>query len=202
MKRRASTPRSVLLILALLGCAAAMACGGGGGGGGGTLPPGISATFTATTPSPSGTAITMQPGTSSGADFSVQIRVDSINNFFGAGFRVTYNPANVSFMDFSVANSFISGTGVTTQFLATPLSAGTLAVTATRQGANEVGVDSGTQALLITLNFRATSAAGANAFAFGSAATREVVSCATAGQACTTVSDASIAWSGGTLVAN
>lgn len=202
MTCRTTLPKTLLLAGVLVGCAAALACGGGGGGGGVVVPPGLTAAFDGSNDNPTGQTLSMQQGTASGDTFSVQVLVTDINAFFGAGFRVTYNASSVTYTGVSSANSFIDTGGVTTIFQVQQLSPGTLIVTATRQGSSVAGVNSGQEALLVTLNFRATAATSGNTFGFGTAATRQVTVCPTAGQQCTNPADGTITWSGGTLVAN
>jgi len=126
--------------------------------------------------------------------------VTTITNFFGTGFRLTFNPASASFSGFSAAGSLL-GAGAGTDFQAELVAPGEVAVAATLQGQVE-GVDvAGTQ-LLVTLNFTATAVTSGNPFTFGIASERVVTTCPTPPAACTNVPDASLTWSGGTLTAS
>jgi hypothetical protein len=131
--------------------------------------------------------------------FAVAVQVTGITNFFGAGFRVTFDPSNASFQGMSSAGSFI-GTGAGTDFRATLVSAGVVSVAATLQGQVQGITPAGTQ-LLITLNFRATAETTNEAYGFGVAADRVVSTCPAPPAACSDIPDGTLTWSGGTLTA-
>jgi hypothetical protein len=146
----------------------------------------------------------MQSGTTTGDTFQVRIMVDSIDDFYGAAFGVTFDPAFVDFLSASGAGSFIAGSGVATNFNAVETTAGVLDVIASRQDHSLPGVDAGaTPLLLVTLNFRALAATSGSALDFSSdPADLEVQICPVGGQACTIMNDASVHLPGGTLVVN
>lgn len=203
MKRRRTAPaRRVWLATGLLALLA-LSCGGGGGGGGnGGGTPGFAPTFTASNPNPAGTSITMAPGAQTGDTFEINIRVTGIQDFYGAAFVVTFDPASADFLNHSQTGSFIvPGAGTSIQFTTQPQAGGRVEVVASRRDESLGGVDAGaTPQLLITLRFQATAETAGNGFAFGPAADREVQVCPTGGAQCSIVNDATITWSGGTLV--
>ena len=188
---------AVVLLLAVL----PLACGGGGGTN--PAPPGISAAWTPDNPNPGNTTISMGAGNASASNFAVPVQVTGIDNFFGAAFTVTFDPASAAFVSFSDAGSVIDDGNSTVLINATAGAAGEVLVNATRQqeppGGNYVpGVDVGATSLLITLNFRATVATGGNAFAF---AATEVQTCADPpGDTCQPLGG--VTYSGGTMTAN
>lgn len=200
MRSRLQGWRGMTLLMTLLTAATVTACGGGGGGGGVVIPPGVSPVFTGAA-NPGGAGFSMTAGTVTNANFQVQIRVDGIDDFYGASFQLTFDPVTADFLTASGAGSVLAGTGISTQFLAQELSPGVLTVTATRRDETLGGVDvGGTAALLITLNFEALDEDASNPFAFGAAQTREVQICTTGGASCTLANVGTFHWTGGTLV--
>lgn len=198
-------PKSFLSMIgvALLAAGLTLSCGGGGGGGGndggGTTPPGLTATFTASNASPGTNTLRMNSGAASGDTFEVLIEVTDVTDFFGAGFRVNYDPASATFLGFSSSGSFLLGQGAATDFDAVEQSAGDVAVNATLQALVQGLTATGNQ-LLITLNFRATAATGGNAFSFGAPRTMET--CPAPPGICSSTHNPVVTWSGGTLTAN
>ena len=212
MKQEALMKRSIVRGLAPLAAVllllTATACGGGGGnvpgGGGGG---GLAAVFTAGNPSPGANSITMAPGAANNATFEVIINMTDVMDFFGTGFRVTFDPAEAQFQSFDDSGSWLQtltlGMGVTVNVNAVvdPNDAGTVFVNATLQG-QSAGFDlTGTQELL-SLTFVALTATAGNNFSFDVAGTRVVTTCADAINPCTDLADGSLTWSGGTLTAN
>jgi len=207
MKRRSST----LFLLVLLGVGLA-ACGSGGGNvPGGMMGGAVTAAFTPANPTPGSDTISMQVGTVTGDTFQVVIQVNDIADFFGAGFRVTFDSATAEFLSFDDSTSFLNGGTAVVDIRATvdPADAGTVLVVATLQNAfNYVeGIDASAAGdPLLILTFRATDPSAGNAFTFDSAMTREVTTCPfwnMMGQqpACPDVS-ATLSWGGGTMTAN
>lgn len=181
------------------------ACGGGGsddGGGGVTNP--LAANFTPENANPGADTIGMA-GQTAGSNVAVEIQVTSIDNFFGAGFRVTYDPDTVNFTGFDGVGSLLEDHAGNTEIDARELdmgNPGTIIVTATIQDAAQpAGIDVAGTRKLVTLNFQATTtiAAPGNAIAFGNP--RDVQICAVQGGACNEVSGA-LAWPGGTIRAS
>jgi hypothetical protein len=177
------------------------ACGGGGSSGGGVTNP-LTASFTPDNLNPGANTISMA-GASAGANVSVSIQVTGINDFFGAGFRVTYNPATVNFTGYdatgSLLNAYAGGKDINAQEL-DPSNRGTIIVVATIQDASQpAGLDVvGTQTL-IKLNFQATTTTASNPIDF--AAPQDVQICAVQGQAGNEVSGA-LSWDGGAIRAS
>jgi Cohesin domain len=187
----------VALIVAF--AVSAFACGGGGGGGDNNPPQPLIASFTPANPNPGANTLSMT-ATTSGEAFSVQVNVTGINDFFGTGFRVNFNPATASFNGFSSTGSLLGTSAASTEFQADLVSPGEIAVAATLQG-QLPGIDVAATQLLITLNFTATAVTSSNSFTFGTAAERLVTTCPAPPAACTDVPDASLTWSGGTMTA-
>ena len=173
------------------------ACGGGGSGGGVTNP--LTASFAPDNPNPGADTISMA-GTNAGANIFVLVQVTDISDFFGAGFRVTYNPASVNFTGFDATGSLLENHGGQTYFDVEEPNQGTVIVAATIQDAGQpAGMDVvGTQ-MLITLNFQATTTTAGNSIAF--AGPQDVQICAVQGQACNDVSG-NLTWDGGTIRAS
>jgi len=185
---------SVLLLLGVL----PLACGGGGGNP--TAPPGLSAAWTPDNPTPGAQTISLGAGAASASNFTVPVQVTGIDDFFGAAFRINYDPSSAAFVSFDAAGSVIDAGGATLLLDAQQYAAGVVRVNATRQqggpGVYVPGVDVGATSLLITLNFRATASTGGNAFSFSNT---EVQTCNDAAETCGIVGG--LTWSGGTLTA-
>jgi len=199
MNRLRTNPWLATLFLAALVFTLPLACGGGGGGS--PTPPGLNVTWTPANASPGANTVSMGPGTVSGANFSVPIRVTGINDFFGAAFRVNYDSTSATFQGFSASGSFIEEAGVTILISAVDGSAGEVLVNATRQqGAGNTyvpGVDPVGDDLLITLNFLATQATGAaNGLTFSNT---EVQTCNDGNRTCSPL--AGVNFSGGSMTA-
>ena len=199
-------PRATWIAAPLLACALLTGCPAGGGGftsDGGTLDGGLQPVFTAHDTAPSAQTLSMAPGTAGADTFQVRVLVTDFEGFFGAAFRVAFDPTVARFDGFSAAGSFIEGVGIATDFraVADPGDAGLILVNATRQG-QFAGVDAVGSQLLITLNFTATGATAGSPFSFDSATTRLVTTCPAPPAACTDVPEANLTWSGGTLTSN
>jgi len=201
MNRRQARLRTASIAMMILVTALSVACGGGGGGGGGgTIPGGRTATFTPDNPTPGANTLSMAAGNSSGDTFWVDIEVTGITDFFGAGFRVNFDPATAQFTgNVDTSGSLIEGQGATTDFDAVDGAAGEVLVNATLQGQVQGVTPAGTD-LLISLEFQATADTGANAFSYGMP--RLVSTCPVPPAACTDLPDAGLTWSGGTMSAN
>ncbi len=213
MKRSWLPLLKVSFIALFVGLTVACPGGGGGGitpppGGGGPIPGGLMASFMAEnpTPDPSEMTLSMAPGPGSDEMFSILVRVTNIDDFFGAGFRVNFDPATARFLGFDSTDSFILETGVMTDISAVENVPGELLVTATLQG-QVAGVDPVGDDLLITLSFDAIEEElTGNDFTFGIPADRLVTTCAPPVDpdplpACVELDDADLTWSGGTMTA-
>jgi len=183
----------VALLVAL--AATAFACGGGGGGN--PTPPPLNATFTASNPTPGANSLNMT-GASSGAMFTVNVNVTTITDFFGAGFRVTFNPATAAFNGISSDNSILPAGA---EFRGSLVGPGELTVAATLKGQVQGVTVNGTQ-LLVTLIFTATAETPNNPFTFGVAVDRVVTTCPAPPGACSDIPDATLNWIGGTMSAS
>jgi hypothetical protein len=191
------TAASLLLLAGVL----PLACGGGGGDP--VTPPGLNATWTPANVAPGVMTLNMGAGATSGASFSFPVQVTGIDDFFGAAFRVTFDPSNAAFSGYSAAGSVIDDGGATVLISAALGAPGEVLVNATRQqgagGAYVPGVDVDATATLITLNFRATAATQQpNNFTFSN---REVQTCNDGTETCDPVPDANLTWSGGSMQA-
>jgi hypothetical protein len=200
MKTFPRNPRLLTLLLVLALGALAPACGGGGSddGGGNNMGP-LNATFTPGNTNPTPSTISMS-GSAAGQSFSIVVQVTGVNDFFGTGFRVTFDPASAQFVGFSSAGSFLTGVGTSFDADVNPTNAGEVIVVATIQDATQpAGIDVAATATLITLNFQATNTTSNNPFAF--AASRNVTVCPTQGGACNPGIAPTLTWSGGTMTA-
>jgi hypothetical protein len=154
-------------------------------------------------PVPGASTISMQAGPVNAEDFQIEIRVTTIDDFFGAGFHVRFNsplPASASFLGFTPGTIFQAACvapACQTDFDVEVISAQELAVVATMQG-NVAGVDNAS-GLLMTLSFEAVAETPGNGFTFEPIASRSVKRCPPpAGSACTNI-EGTLTWSGGTL---
>jgi uncharacterized repeat protein (TIGR01451 family) len=157
--------------------------------------------FTANNPSPGASTLSLAPGTVSGTSFDVRVHVTGIQDFFGAAFRLTFDPTVADFTSFLSTGSVIVGGGATTRFDVFEVSSGVLDVLATREGSGVAGVDVNATSLLVTLRFTALDeTAGAEPFTI--TLPRQIQVCPQAGQKCSTLADGAVTWSGGSLVVN
>lgn len=98
-----------------------------------TAPVGV---FTPDDPTPEPASITLLPGTTSGASVNVRVTVTDVSSFFGAGFRIAYDPTALLFGGMDSSTSFLS-TGITDTsqlffFADATNSPGEVVITATR----------------------------------------------------------------------
>jgi hypothetical protein len=133
MTRFAATVLVAATYLALT--VASVGCGGGGNDSttSSTAPVGI---FTPDTPTPENGSVTLLQGTTSGASVNVRVTVTQVDNFFGAAFRITYDPAALLFNGMTSSSSFLNaGITDTSQLFFSADSAnspGEVVITATR----------------------------------------------------------------------
>ena len=174
------------------------ACGGGGSSGPGNVTKPLTASFAPNNPNPVADTINLA-GSAAGANVAVAVQVTEIDDFFGAGFRVTYDPASVNFVGFdpaSLLDDHAGGTDIDAREL-DPANRGTVVVTATIQDAGQpAGIDVVGTRTLITLNFQATTTTAANPIDFASP--WDVQICAVQGQACNEVGN-QLDWDGGQI---
>jgi uncharacterized repeat protein (TIGR01451 family) len=155
--------------------------------------------FTAGNPTPGPTTLSLGPGTVNGATFDVRVLVTGIQDFFGTGFRLTFDAASATFDTVISTGSVLLG--ATTRFQAFPVSTGVIDVVATREGSNIAGVDVVGTSLVVTLRFIAIAeTSGPEPFAI--VTPRQIQVCAQGGQQCSTLADGTVTWSGGSLVVN
>ncbi|HXV77593.1 MAG TPA: hypothetical protein VD788_14870 [Candidatus Polarisedimenticolaceae bacterium] len=189
MNRQPLLYRTLCLGAVLLTGTLASACGGGGssGGGGGGMG-NLVATFVAGNPAPGANTISLAPGGSNGASFSVVVQITGRNDLLSAAFHVTYDPAVAEFVGFSSAGSFLTSNGDDLFFDAELDQGmpGEVKVIAAITDERPPGVDFvGTQTL-ITLNFMALTTAQNSAFGFAGPDDTEFHICPTQDGECTT----------------
>ena len=152
--------RAARLLGAIALAVAATACGGGGGGSsdGGTTGGPQTGSFVAADSTPPADSVSLQAGTHSGLAVNVNVVVTSVDDFFGTGFRVVYDPTVAQYQSFDAAGSFLrdapfNTAGAPLQFDVDASTPGVLSVSATRlqnaQG-SATGVNvAGTRTLLV-----------------------------------------------------
>lgn len=177
-----------------------ISCGGGGGGGTTAV---LTANFVPDSATPAAGSVSMQRGSVAAANFNVDVRLSEVTGVFGAAFRVTYPTTSVQYQSFDSSGSRLRATTnpapnapfFSVDATTTP---GTLYVVATRtqnSAGTAPGVDfTGTNNLLITLRFRATTTISTPAVLAFSATNRDVVGPTGASIAIT-------GWSGGGVTA-
>ena len=141
----------------------------GCGGGDNNTNSGTSTVVSAFTPDdpPTAGSITMVQGTTSGAAVNVKITVTQLNNFFGAAFRITYDPAALLFNGMDNSTSFLRNGVSDANLLFTSDAAnspGEIVITATRLDPTVAPpVNVTTTSDLVILNFVARRAIVPNA---------------------------------------
>jgi hypothetical protein len=118
------------------------------------------ARFTPDTAVPAAGTIALLSGSSSGASVNVRVTVTGVSGFFGATFRVKYDPAALLYNGMTSTDSFLSSGGVASGnllFLEDHASVpGEISITATRIDPTVAPpVDVTTTADLVVLNFTA-----------------------------------------------
>lgn len=157
-----ATGRTARLLLSIALALAASGCGGGGGGNDGGVVGPQTASFAAADPTPPADSISLQQGTRAGLVVNVLVSATDVPDFFGGGFRLTYDPSVVRFESSSSTGSFLrdapfDGAGAGLQFLVDSSTPGVLVVAATRlqnAGGTAPGVDVTGTRTLISLQFR------------------------------------------------
>lgn len=142
--------------------AAATACGGGGGGSsdGGTTGGPQTGSFVPADPTPPPNSVSLQAGTHSGLVVNVNVAVTAVDDFFGTGFRIIYDPTVAQYQSFSSTGSFLRDPPFDTSgqldFRVDASTPGTLSIVATRlqngQG-DATGVDVAGTRTLLSLQF-------------------------------------------------
>lgn len=144
--------------------------------------------------------IALLPGSSSGASVDVRVGVTGVTGFFGAAFRIEYDPATLSFTGMDDSDSFLRRGFVTDDhlfFLADDTSIpGEILITATRIDPTVAPpIDISMTSDLVVLNFTALQAIAATApskLVFG--ASKQVCDGTVAAPGCHAIS---VTWSGG-----
>jgi hypothetical protein len=131
--------RAARLLGVIVLAGAATACGGGGGGDGdgGTTGGPQTGSFVAADATPPPDSVSLQAGTHSGLVVNVLVSATDVDDFFGAGFRVLYDPTVAQFQTFDAATSFLrdapfNTAGAPLQFQVDASTPGVLSVSATR----------------------------------------------------------------------
>lgn len=208
---RSAIQRAMLASI-LLAAVAGLGCPAGGVGGspppapptGPMGPMGLTAMFAPGNTSPGALTVSMNAGSSNMEFFDVDVQVTGIGDFYGAAFRILYDPASVNLLGFDSTGSFIDSGGATVSIDAVAGAAGEIIVTATRVGQIEGVPLNNSPQLLISLMFEAIQATAGNNFTFGPAASRFVQTCPSGNPLpmCSMVPDNTLTWSGGVLTAN
>ena len=184
----------VALTVASVGC-------GGGGNDSTTSSTAPVAIFTADTPTPANGSVTLLQGTTSGASVNVRVTVTQVANFFGAGFRITYDPTALLFNGMDHSTSLLNaGITDTSQLYFSADSAnhpGEIVITATRLYP-ATPLPAAPTADLVILNFVARLAIAPNAevgrLDFGAPANNQVCDGTVSGTGCGAIT---VTWSGG-----
>ena len=155
--------RMARLVGAIVLAAAASACGGGGGGDdGGVVGGPQSGSFSAADTTPPAGSMSLQQGTRSGLVVNVLVSATNVNDFFGAGVRLDYDPAVVRFESSDTSTSFLrdppfGGGGAPLQFQVDGSTPGSVIVSAARlqnaQG-TATGVNVAGTRTVVSLQFR------------------------------------------------
>lgn len=143
---------SVLLLILACG----VACSSGGGSGIDDPSTTIVGSFETDTPTPGTNSVSMSQGGATANLVTVSLRVTDVNDIYGAGFDVLFDPTQVTF-DSTQPGTILQSGGHTPILLTSQPQSGHLVVSLTRQnGAGVGGVNvSGTQTLL-SLRMRVT----------------------------------------------
>src|SRR5262249_19826532 len=116
------------------------------------------ARFTADTPSPGPATVALLSDSSNGASVTIRVAVTDVPSFFGAAFRLTYDPNALLFAGWDPSSSFLSSGLVSPNDVLfsedhTTIG-GTLIIVATRLDPSvEAPVDVTTTSTLVKLNF-------------------------------------------------
>jgi hypothetical protein len=163
------------------------------------------ARFTPDTPTPADGSITMLAGSSAGTAVSIRVTVTKVNTFFGAAFRVHYDPTALLFRGIDASSSFLTQ-GVTpgdVDFQADGTSVGgEVLVVATRLNptvAPPVDVAATSDLLTLTFQARKSIAAGAAAGVLSFDDPKQVCDGTVVPSGCGSIA---VTWSGGSVTAH
>ena len=193
MTRRLPAVIAALLIL--------VSCGGGSST---PTTSTVVARFTPDTPNPGPATIAILQDSTNGAAVTVRVTVTGVTNFFGAAFRITYDPNTLLFGAWDTSSSFLSE-GLTPQDTPPLFSedhtsiGGTVVVVATRLNP-ELPVDVGATSTLCKIVFvaRKPIALGATDGRLDFADPKQVCDGTVAAPGCNPIT---VTWSGGGLSA-
>lgn len=133
--------------------------------------------------------------------FEVRIEVvGPLDDVYSLSFRVRFDPEFVLYQSLVTSGSFLIASGVDTEFGAQLLGEDTVVFSATRVGADEVGVDVTDSGLVLVVRFTAVAATGAPGSPLSFAAERAVRVCTAPDTPCSDVDDADLDWTGGGVV--
>lgn len=193
---------STALVVAAYVALSAASLGCGGNNDSTTSTTAVVAQFTPDTATPADGSVTLLPGTTSGASVNVRVTVTQVDSFFGAAFRITYDPTALLFNGMDSTTSFLRD-GVTDpdqelQFLFdASLNPGEIVITATRVFP-AVALPAAPTADLVILNFVArlpiAPAATVGRVEFGDPAGNQVCDGTVVGTGCGPIT---VTWSGG-----
>lgn len=145
MKRLTAVP----LVAILTGLAA---CGGGGGGPEDIVGGGVTAGFQPDEAQPGPQTVSMQQGSFSGDEITVDVQIKDTDDVYAATFDVVFNPALVDYLGHD-PGTVLEGSGTTPFYSPTEVAPGRLLVVVTLLGPVP-GVDVTGSQPLIKLNFR------------------------------------------------
>jgi hypothetical protein len=192
-----------LRLVFLAALAVSFGCGGGGGSDSPPTNPALTASFAADTESPAAGDVTLQPGGSAGATFSVDVMFTDIDDVFGATVNLGYDPDVLRFDGASFASTFMTGGGAGSAVLQAPSqdSSGTIRLFAGRvspdPGVNVVGTEP-----MVRLTFTAVRRASSSALTLNGANVEVCSSQPDPDPACAANGEISVSSSGGTVNVN
>ena len=135
-----------------------VACGGGSDGGGMTTPT-VCIDFTGGTAATSGSVVAQQGSGSTCDVVAVDLIVTGVNDLFGMGVTLSYDPAVASYEGLTTVGSVLAQGGVQVQALELE-SSGQVLIGATRTGATTNGVNVAGSQLLLRVLFRKVGSGG------------------------------------------
>lgn len=165
---RLDVRQGIFVVIAALTAGMAFGCGGGGGDDGGNVLPGTCVSYAAAQPPASSSRVTTTPGAAACSTIEVRVLVENVDNVFGAGFDVVYDPDVVRFTAIDFRSSFLSsgGSAITCDG-ADPGNLGRVTAGCTILGASSSGVDFPADPQeLVRLRFEKRAQTGSSGFAF------------------------------------
>ncbi len=133
--------------------------------------------------------------------FEVRIEaVGPLDDVNSVSFRVRFDPEFILYQSLVTNASFLTTAGVDTVFGVQLLGDDTLLCSATRVGADEVGVDLTELGLVLVIRFTSVAATGPSGTPLTFTAERAVRVCAVPNAPCSDLDDADLDWTGGGVV--